>query len=342
MTPLHHSEAYSILNGLGDPSLLVNRQGIVQLANKRAVDAAAIPLQDFDLRALQDDVEGFLTFLSRCSGTGDAIIGTVTLPGKKIPAGRYRCYGNAVRLGGESGILLRCQDASSDRFTLLNKQIRQLNAEVRRHLHTQAVLSETLREREVLIREIHHRVKNNIQVLQGMLLSSAHESKNTEVQAHLTDAARRLRAVGAIQQALYSSKTMVSFRAGDFLDLLISQLKQTWPAEINVDLDAEDFMLPPDTIVPLALIINELLTNSIKYAAGSAKELVLGVRLKRIHDKLELTVHDNGPGFAPGPTHRRSSGLGLVRGLARQLNGRFEVDSSAGARCTLLFESPNV
>jgi PAS domain S-box-containing protein len=95
--------------------------------------------------------------------------------------------------------------------------------------------------------------------------------------------------------------------------------------------------LPNDTCMPLALILNERLTNSAKHGVNGSDAGEITVALRRVGAHMILSVEDNGPGFELGDTRRRSSGLGLVRGLTQQLRGSFKVERASGARCTVTF-----
>lgn len=331
-------EAKDILSALAEPALLITPQGIVEEANAAAVACAGVPLRGVDLCSLSGPgADTVRTFLARCSGSGGVLLGTVLLPNRSRGNRRYRCRGNLLSSAGRPLIFLRCNDPKEDRFALFTQRIDTLNDELRRHRRTQAVLEESLRERELLVREIHHRVKNNIQILQAMLMSAAHETEHPAAKRGLESAARRVAAMAAVQQALYRSDHPTACQADAFLDALLRSLQDTWPGKVRFDYAADAVELTPDVTTPLALIINELITNALKYGIRDSSDGTVTVRLQ-VHDgQIELSVQDNGPGFEMHKIKSQSSGLGLVRGLARQLGGRFEVVRNDGARCSVWF-----
>jgi two-component sensor histidine kinase len=326
-----------ILDSLPQPALLTTAKGIVDFANRAAQTDAGRSLCGYDLCSINSgDVAALRTFLKRCSGSTGQLVGSIVLPNKEGNGTKYRCYGNLLRSSPSSQIMLRCLNVEDNRFSLLTHRIESLNGEVRRHLHTQAILKQSLAERELLVREIHHRVKNNIQMLLGMLAASAREAHNTETKAVLEDVGRRLGAMGAVQQALYASDKLTHYPADKFFSLLLHQLRQTFPSALGIRLAVEPLSLPSDVSVPLALITNELVTNAIKHGRRSESDADIKIGLRLDDNHVELSVEDNGPGFALGAIEKRSSGLGLVRGLARQLGGSFRVDcKNGGTRCVL-------
>jgi two-component sensor histidine kinase len=113
---------------------------------------------------------------------------------------------------------------------------------------------------------------------------------------------------------------------------------QTFPEELNIDYEAEAVQLSNDTAMPLALIANELLTNAVKYGVNREGADTIRVRLRREEESFLFYVEDDGPGFDLQSVQRRSSGLALVQGLARQLRGLFEVTRTPATRCSLRFK----
>lgn len=234
-------------------------------------------------------------------------------------------------------LFLKCYPREEDSFGLFTAQIRSLNREIREHLHTQATLKETLRERELLIREIHHRVKNNIQILQSMLMNAAEGCRHPEAKGALDDARRRLSSMASVQQILYQADRPTHYEAREFLSSLMSSLQETLPTETVVSWQADAVELPTYAATPLALMINELVTNAAKYGSKPGTPAEVSVRLSCPGDEIELSVRDKGDGFDLAQVTSRSSGLGLVRGLLRQLGGTLTVEKSGGAKCDVRF-----
>lgn len=122
-----------------------------------------------------------------------------------------------------------------------------------------------------------------------------------------------------------------------FLHVVCKSAQQAFGKEVQVKIEASSGDLSNDVSMPLALILNELLTNAAKHGINGRGEGTINVGLKSTDKEMVLWVEDDGGGFEPQPTSRRSSGLGLVQGLVRQIGGKFEVERAIGARCVVRF-----
>jgi two-component sensor histidine kinase len=141
----------------------------------------------------------------------------------------------------------------------------------------------------------------------------------------------------AAQQVLYQTTNASCFKAQEFLDAVCNATRQTFARSVNIVCEAGDADLSNETAMPLALIVNELLTNAAKHGANGAADATIRVGLMREGESHVLLVEDDGPGFDLSAVRSRSSGLQLVEGLARQLRGRFEVTTGAATRCRVRF-----
>jgi PAS domain S-box-containing protein len=191
---------------------------------------------------------------------------------------------------------------------------------------------------KVLLDELNHRVKNNMQMLHSLLRAAQRETRSAEARAVLADASQRVGAMAAAQQVLYEAGNAITYSARDFLEGVCAGAKQAFTGNIHIVIsDCAAEQMSNDTAMPLALILNELLTNAAKHGVNGREEGTIRVRLTKALDAFELTVEDDGPGFDLGEANRRSSGLGLVSGLARQLGGALKVERAPGARCRVQF-----
>ena len=191
-------------------------------------------------------------------------------------------------------------------------------------------------QQKILLDELNHRVKNNMQMLCG-LLETAQREAVPEAKAVLRDAAQRVAAMAAAQQVLYNSSAATTFKASEFLHAVSKSSQQAFGKDIELKIEAASGYLSNDVSMPLALILNELLTNAAKYGVNGRGEGTITLGLRESEKEMVLWVEDDGSGFEYKPNGRRSSGLGLVAGLARQLRGSFEVERSLGARCIVRF-----
>jgi PAS domain S-box-containing protein len=193
-------------------------------------------------------------------------------------------------------------------------------------------------QQRILLNELNHRVKNNMQMLQILLETGARQARSPEAREVLEEASGRIMAMAAAQRVLYTTPDATRFNARDFLYAVCETASQTFPEELNIDYEAEAVQLSNDTAMPLALIANELLTNAVKYGVNREGADTIRVRLRREEESFLFYVEDDGPGFDLQSVQRRSSGLALVQGLARQLRGLFEVTRTPATRCSLRFK----
>jgi PAS domain S-box-containing protein len=189
----------------------------------------------------------------------------------------------------------------------------------------------------VLLDELNHRVKNNMQMLYGLLRSAGRDTHSAEAKAVLSDASQRVSAMAAAQQLLYNDSNPQSFSINDFLQAVCGSAQQAFGKEIKLQIKAVEGALPNALCMPLALILNELLTNAAKHGINGRGTGEIQVTLSHTDDQMILCVEDDGPGFDTHEPGRRSSGLGLVAGLTRQLRGKFAVERGVGARCIVTF-----
>lgn len=336
-----------VVAALTEPAMLVGGKGAVLFANAPAADSLGLGASGAsggDLARLCDTAEAgeaLSSLLHRASGSGSALPGALRLRTAKGEVRRFRCH--ACRIGGEgpTRILLRFAEGGDKRFAELNRKIDELHEEVRRRRHLQVRLEEALRDRDLLVRELHHRVKNNLQTIVG-LLHAAEREGGKDPAVVLREVSGRLAAAGAVHQILHQEGAVRGVPGATFLGHLGALIARSLGAEERFTMRAAPTEIPNDAAMPLALILNELLTNAVKHGAAGGAPVPVRASLDEWGDGvLELAVEDGGPGFvsAEAGAGRRASGLGLVRGLARQLGGAVAVERSelGGARCSVRF-----
>ena len=212
-----------------------------------------------------------------------------------------------------------------------------LQSEVAERKKAEQQLAQSLQEKEALLKEIHHRVKNNMQMLQSLLLAAVQQTKSEDARRVLHEASARISAMAAAQRVLYGSTGATRFSAHEFVNAVCETARQTFPPGIEIVCNAGSDELQNDTAMPLALILNELLTNAVKYGVNGSKSGQIRVALNKQDEGFRLAVEDDGPGFELEKVRERASGLRLVQGLARQLRGRLTVDKVSGFRCSVEF-----
>ena len=188
-----------------------------------------------------------------------------------------------------------------------------------------------------MLSELNHRVKNNMQMLHALLRGAQRETKSPEAQAVLAETSQRVGAMSAAQQVLYDSRNSSEFDAADFMDAICRTERQTFGRTANIEMDAVRAPLPNDSATPLALILNELISNAVKHARGDRPSVAIRISLHQTSEGWRLDVADDGPGFVLDSARRRASGLGLVGGLAAQLGGSLSVTNDQGTHCIVDF-----
>jgi PAS domain S-box-containing protein len=192
-------------------------------------------------------------------------------------------------------------------------------------------------QQQLLMRELNHRVKNNMQMLQSLLFTATRQTQNREARKVLEDVSNRISAMAAAQQVLYGARTANKFSAAEFLDAVCHAAQQTVQPNLKIVREIASGELDNDDAMPLALILNELLTNAVKHGRNGGGETQIRVGLTDV-DGFELYVEDEGPGFDLQSVKDQSSGLKLVQLLARQLRGQLEVSMKPASRCTVRFK----
>jgi PAS domain S-box-containing protein len=187
----------------------------------------------------------------------------------------------------------------------------------------------------MLLNELNHRVKNNMQMIQSLLSGAAKQVHSAEARIIFAEASRRVAAMAAAQRVLYSTTNAAQFNAVEFLAAVCNTAQEALPANVKIVCERASGELSNDLAMPLALILNELLVNAAKHGVRKGGDLIRAGLVERA-DGFELYVEDCGPGFDLSEVRGRSSGLRLVEGLARQIRGRFEVEQNP-TRCTLRF-----
>ena len=194
-------------------------------------------------------------------------------------------------------------------------------------------------EKELLLREIHHRVKNNLQVITSLLSLQSNKVADPATRALLQESQNRVRAMAMVHETLYRSNDLRSVDCADYLRALAGPLFQSYglePGAVELRIQVPAGMrISLETATPFGLIVNELISNALKHAFPGGRRGEIVVRLEPLGDsRFRLLVSDNGIGFAPDrdPHHADTLGLRLVQALAEQLDGSARMISCPGTR----------
>lgn len=207
------------------------------------------------------------------------------------------------------------------------------------------VITKSLSEKEVLLKEIHHRVKNNLQVVSSLLGWQTKTTKDTESIQALKEGQSRVQSMSLIHQNLYSEDDLTGINMQEYIENLCTNLYNTYTIDkdrIKLELGIDELNLDVDDVVPIGLIINELITNSLKYAFPNENSGTISISLKRVNEKLKLTVEDDGIGIEDleGSKNKKSLGFGLVNAFSDKLRADLDIASSGkGTQISMIFAS---
>jgi len=197
-------------------------------------------------------------------------------------------------------------------------------------------IKKSLQEKEILLREIHHRVKNNMQIISSMLILQSASIQDEKFIDILTECQDRIRSMALIHEKLYQTEEFVNINFREYIEAIMQSLCESYRVDksaIVMKVDAEDIFLDMETAVPIGLIINELVTNAFKHGFKDRKEGEITVILGGIEGNgLELIVRDNGAGLPEGfdIEETKTLGLQIVSLLTQQLKGKISVNRDDG------------
>jgi PAS domain S-box-containing protein len=221
-------------------------------------------------------------------------------------------------------------------------------AQDERRVAAEAEVRRSLKEREALLKEIHHRVKNNLQVITSLLRLEANRAASPDVRAVLVEMKNRVLSMALLHELLYRSDTLASVNLATYLTELGRQVFEGSALHAGVRLESrlDPVAVDLDQAVPCGLLVNELLSNALKHAYPDGRRGVVRLTVSHVldpasgTDAVTITVEDDGPGLAPDFESRRQRSLGLqmVADLTRQLDGKLEIDAPSGARFRVRFQ----
>lgn len=204
-------------------------------------------------------------------------------------------------------------------------------------------LRQALQEREVLLGEIHHRVRNNLQVISSLLNLQSRATDDPFVRQAFDESQSRVQSMALIHQQLYEANSFSAVDLSDYVRRLAGHLFRSFgdrTEHIQFDIGIEGVSLPVDRAAPCGLIINELLSNSLKYAFLDQQPGRIYVHAElQPNESILLTIGDDGPGLPPdvGLWNTKTLGLRLVRTLTRQIDGELELGEPPGAEFRIRF-----
>lgn len=222
-----------------------------------------------------------------------------------------------------------------------------VNLDITHRKEAEIKIQASLREKDILLQEIHHRVKNNLQVISSLLDLQSHHINDPEVLELFQESQNRVKSMALVHEKLYQSRDFARINFAEYIENLTNYLFQVYAVHshmIAIQLDIENLHLTIDTAIPCGLILSELVSNGIKYAFPDGRAGTIKIALHSQPDnRYTLIVRDNGIGVPDDLDLKRTKSLGLqlVTILTEQLEGTLEINSDCGTEFKICFPQPN-
>jgi two-component sensor histidine kinase len=204
-------------------------------------------------------------------------------------------------------------------------------------------LKKSLLEKEILLKEVHHRVKNNLQIMSSLIKLQSHYVNNKQMLQILNETESRIQSMAIVHNKLYSTQEYEKVNFAEYVKSLTDNFWNTYGIRLknlHIDIKVENISINIDTAIPCGLIINELVMNSIKYAFPDKREGTITIMLEKEQNSrfYKLIVKDDGIGMKKGFNVEKADTLGiqLVNLLSKQMNGKFEVKSEKNKGCEFI------
>ncbi len=208
-------------------------------------------------------------------------------------------------------------------------------------------LRQSLKEKEVLLKEVHHRVKNNLQVISSILNLQSSYVKDKKSLDLLLESQNRIKSMAFVHESLYQTKDFSNIKFSTYVENICSNLVHSYSNPDNpptLEMNLDSIQLNLDIAIPCGLIINELISNALKYAFKGIEKGKLVVTVKLVGDCIRIEISDNGNGLPPDIDFRNTDSLGLqlVVTLVEQINGKIELETKKGTKFTIEFVPPRI
>ncbi len=231
---------------------------------------------------------------------------------------------------------------SVDAVRLTSNRFLGFAKEITQRKQAEEDIKRQLSEKETLLKEVHHRIKNNISSIEGLLYMQADSSINPEVKSALLDAISRVQGMRILYDKLSSGKNFQEVSVKNYTESLIKSIIAVFPEmnKVSYEVQIDDFEISTKMMIPIGIIINELLTNIFKYAFNSIISGHVSISLKKTPNKINIIIQDNGIGLSKDFDLNNSPGFGLtiVRMLTESLGGTYAIESGSGTKSVLEFD----
>lgn len=205
----------------------------------------------------------------------------------------------------------------------------------------ESLIEKMFKEKEILLAEVFHRVKNNMNIVTSLLNLKKNMSDSPEVQTALEDCRGRVYAMALVHHNIFTNNNTIGLNFKDYVNSLVTEITNSLgdKEEVEILLETEDVNLELSNAIPCGLILNELITNSFKYGQSENKKLLIHVKLRKNKNTIELEVKDNGPGFSDDALQKTNTlGIELIKSLSEQIGGAHTFGNDTGLVFNLTFK----
>ena len=253
---------------------------------------------------------------------------------------------------GVDGYLMKPVEAKKllsliDEFAGITLMKWELEAKEKKRQEAEEYLKKSLAEKDVLLREVHHRVKNNMQIISSILSMQSRSIDEPRLKEVLQESQNRIHSMALIHENLYNNKSLANILFSSYIQSLTGNIARTYSsqqANIQFDYQIDSAYLPMDIAIPCGLIINELISNSFKYAFVNMPAGIISIHFKNLKDdEYMLTVADNGIGIPADVNINKTKSLGMkiLHKLVQQIDGELKSDFTNGTKFIINFKSTN-
>jgi PAS domain S-box-containing protein len=300
--------------------VMINKQGIIEMVNAQTERVFGYPREEL----LGQTIEMLVP--ERFQGHHPNMRTVFFSDPQSRPIGKGRDLYARRKDGSEFPVEIGLNPIETDEGTKVLSAIVDISDRKQKELKIEAAL----KEKDIMLGEIHHRVKNNLQVVHSLLDLQSSQIKDPAVQEMLRDSQNRIRSMALIHQSLYQSKDFARVNFNTVLETLVPILLQSYRAgdqSVEFALQTEEVHISLNLAIPCGLIINELITNAIKHAFPDKRQGLISVRLFQENQQITLSVSDNGKGIPPDLDLQQCGTLGLqlVYLLTEQLNAELSI-----------------
>lgn len=328
-TGLHTGHGFDFMD---DPVLVVTLDGAIVEANVLARSFFGARLDAGRLQSLLvDPIAQAMDHVRLASNSPFPRPGKITFRGEAGPAQFKIQAARSRRNTGQVEIILRLMPVNADRLVVLDRKVTELDKLLHRRVQENAALQEALRKNRTFVKEMQHRVKNNIQLILSLMHRAARRYTSPEVDSLVMATRGRLTAIAAAQEALYQAAEADIVPTQMLLHDVVLTIARANGAANAVTVSCVDARLSTEEAQCLALIANELITNAARFGLRDGQG---SIRVTFAKDEAghRFEVTDDGVGIRTGEITRHS-GLELARNLSRQIGGYLEIDGTQGTTC---------